>query len=220
MGLRQRIATWVLAHRRAGLVLFVAITAFFAAGLPRVDLRTVFSDLLPGDDPFVQTFLDHPNFGNPLTVTLGVANVSFVAQGVDWMPEQLYDIVRKAFHHRGFSFIRIIQRCPEWLPQAQDPWMHDPSKVQVLHHADGLQPSAGTLKLYRNQVDHDPINIDRARERAGALRDELGGLDQYAVLTLHRPANGPLHVLWKGYPNWARISARCAIENDSIAPNA
>jgi len=56
MGLRQRIATWVLAHRRAGLVLFVAITAFFAAGLPRVDLRTVFSDLLPGDDPFVQTF--------------------------------------------------------------------------------------------------------------------------------------------------------------------
>ncbi|HEY0885730.1 MAG TPA: thiamine pyrophosphate-dependent enzyme, partial [Ramlibacter sp.] len=103
---------------------------------------------------------------NPLTVTLGVQNVSFVAQAVDWAPDMLYDIVKAAYHHRGLSFVRIVQRCPEWLPQSLDPWMHDPSKVQVLHHADGLQPGAGTLKLYRNQVEHDPINIDRAREIA------------------------------------------------------
>lgn len=103
---------------------------------------------------------------NPLTVTLGVQNVSFVAQAVDWAPDMLYDIVKAAYHHRGLSFVRIVQRCPEWLPQSLDPWMHDPSKVQVLHHADGLQPSAGTSKLYRNQVEHDPINIDRAREIA------------------------------------------------------
>jgi 2-oxoglutarate ferredoxin oxidoreductase subunit beta len=103
---------------------------------------------------------------NPLTVTLGVQNVSFVAQAVDWAPDMLYDIVKAAYHHRGLSFVRIVQRCPEWLPQSLDPWMHDPSKVQVLHHADGLQPSAGTSKLYRNQIEHDPINIDRAREIA------------------------------------------------------
>ncbi len=30
---------------------------------------------------------------NPLTVTLGVQNASFVAQGVDWVPEVLYDII-------------------------------------------------------------------------------------------------------------------------------
>ncbi len=30
---------------------------------------------------------------NPLTVTLGVQNVSFVAQAVDWIPELLYDII-------------------------------------------------------------------------------------------------------------------------------
>ena len=35
---------------------------------PRVQLRTIFSDLLPRDDPFVQVFRDHPNFGSPLTV--------------------------------------------------------------------------------------------------------------------------------------------------------
>jgi 2-oxoglutarate/2-oxoacid ferredoxin oxidoreductase subunit beta len=104
---------------------------------------------------------------NPLTVTLGVQNVSFVAQAVDWAPEMLYDIVKAAYHHRGLSFVRIVQRCPEWLPQAMDPWMNDPSRVQVLHHADGLQPSASTSKLYKNQLEHDPMNIDRAREIAG-----------------------------------------------------
>ena len=54
---------------------------------------------------------------NPLTVTLGVQNVSFVAQAVDWIPEVLYDIITAAYHHKGFSFVRIIQRCPEWLPK-------------------------------------------------------------------------------------------------------
>jgi 2-oxoglutarate ferredoxin oxidoreductase subunit beta len=103
---------------------------------------------------------------NPLTVTLGVQNVSFVAQAVDWVPEMLFDIVKAAYHHRGLSFVRIIQRCPEWLPKAQDPWMNDPAKVQVLHHAKGLQPSASMAKIYKNQLEHDPLDIDRARELA------------------------------------------------------
>ena len=37
----------------------------------------------------------------PLTVTLGVQNVSFVAQAVDWIPEVLYDIILKAYRHKG-----------------------------------------------------------------------------------------------------------------------
>ncbi len=75
-------------------------------------------------------------------MTLGVQNVSFVAQAVDWIPELLYDIVSKAFHHRGFSFIRIMQRCPEFLPKMFEPWLHDPGKTLLLTHPDGLQPSA------------------------------------------------------------------------------
>ncbi len=104
---------------------------------------------------------------NPLTVTLGVQNVSFVAQAVDWVPELLFDIVKAAYHHRGLSFVRIVQRCPEWLPKAQDPWMNDPNKIQVLQHANGLHLSAGVSKTYKNQLEHDPLNIDRAREIAG-----------------------------------------------------
>ncbi|MBK5104398.1 MAG: hypothetical protein JJE42_09135 [Burkholderiales bacterium] len=103
---------------------------------------------------------------NPLTVTLGIQNVSFVAQAADWIPEVLFDIVKAAYHHRGLSFVRIIQRCPEWLPKALDPWMHDPNKVLLLNHANGLHPSAGLSRVYKNQIEHDPLNIDRAREIA------------------------------------------------------
>ena len=103
---------------------------------------------------------------NPLSVTLGVQNVSFVAQAVDWIPESLFEIVKAAYHHQGLSFVRIVQRCPEWLPAALDPWMHDPAKVQMLHHADGMQPSEGLSRIYKNQLEHDPSNINRAREIA------------------------------------------------------
>ena len=103
---------------------------------------------------------------NPLTVTLGVANVSFVAQAVDWIPETLFDIVKAAYHHKGFSFVRIVQRCPEWLPKSLDPWLQDPERVQLVHHANGLQISQGLSRVYKNQVEHDPLDIHRAREIA------------------------------------------------------
>jgi 2-oxoglutarate ferredoxin oxidoreductase subunit beta len=89
---------------------------------------------------------------NPLTVTLGVQNVSFVAQAVDWMPDVLYDIVRAAFHHKGFSFVRIIQRCPEWLPDQWEPFIKDPKRV---------------LRL--DQGGHDASNLHRAREVASQM---------------------------------------------------
>ncbi len=66
--LRLRFARWILAHRRLSLVAFALVTLFFAAALPKVQLRTIFSDLLPTDDPFVQVYKAHPNFGSPLTV--------------------------------------------------------------------------------------------------------------------------------------------------------
>ena len=105
---------------------------------------------------------------NPVAVTLGVENVSFVAQAVDWIPEVLSDIVKAAYHHKGLSFVRIVQRCPEWLPANFDPWLHDPTKVRLLHHANGLQPGASTLRTYTTHTEHDPSDINRARELAGS----------------------------------------------------
>jgi len=123
---------------------------------------------------------------NPLTVTLGVQNVSFVAQAVDWIPEVLYDIVSKAYHHKGFSFVRVIQRCPEFLPRAFDPWMNDTQKTMLLTHENGIQPSAAIGKLYRNQLQHDPSDIDRAREIAS-------GDDPIPVGILYRNPDVPCY---------------------------
>ena len=103
---------------------------------------------------------------NPLTIALGVANASFIAQAVDWIPESLFEIVKAAHHHKGFSFVRILQRCPEWLPKSLDPWLQDPDRVQLLHHANGLQISQGLSRVYKNQMEHDPLDIHRAREIA------------------------------------------------------
>jgi predicted RND superfamily exporter protein len=68
--LRHRLARFTMGHRWALLIAMGLITAFFAVGLTKVDVRTIFSDLFPKNHPFVQVYKDHPNFGNPLTVTL------------------------------------------------------------------------------------------------------------------------------------------------------
>lgn len=70
--LRFALAHWVMSHRLAVAVLFALLTAFFLVGVGRVEIRTIFSDLLPKDDPFVQVYKDHGNFGNPLTITIAV----------------------------------------------------------------------------------------------------------------------------------------------------
>ena len=47
-----------------------------------------------------------------------------------------------------------------------DPWLHDPGKTLLLSHRDGLTVSPELARTYRNQIEHDPSDIDRAREIA------------------------------------------------------
>ncbi len=103
---------------------------------------------------------------NPLSATLGVANVSFVAQAVDWIPDILHEIIRMAYHHKGFSFVRILQRCPAYLPNTFEARVKDPSSVRLLTHEDGLVPTPAIARVYGNQEEHDPLDIHRAREIA------------------------------------------------------
>jgi 2-oxoglutarate/2-oxoacid ferredoxin oxidoreductase subunit beta len=109
---------------------------------------------------------------NPLTVTLGVSNVSFVAQAVDWIPDLLYEILSKAYHHRGLSFIRILQRCPEFMDHRFDDWVRDPSRMRILTHGDGLRLKPNVSRIYKNQETHDPRNKERALAIA-ALHEEI-----------------------------------------------
>jgi 2-oxoglutarate/2-oxoacid ferredoxin oxidoreductase subunit beta len=103
---------------------------------------------------------------NPLAVTLGVANVSFVAQVADWMPDLLREVLACAFHHRGLSFVRILQRCPNYLPSLFDASMKAPDSMLLLTHPTGIPLSSSLTKTCPNHTDHDPEDMNRARTLA------------------------------------------------------
>ena len=121
---------------------------------------------------------------NPLTVTLGVTNVSFVAQVTEWMPELMYDVIKQAFHHKGFSFIRILQRCPHFTPDLFSSLLSDPGKLLLLNHENGMQLSDAMSKIYKNQENHDPSDLNRAREIADMT-------DQVPIGILYRNEDVP-----------------------------
>ncbi len=123
---------------------------------------------------------------NPLTVTLGITNVSFVANAVEWMPDVLYQIIRQGFHHKGLAFIRILQRCPTYLPHLFDPIIHDPNKLLILTHENGIQLDPELAKIYKNQMEHDPADIHKARELASSL-------DPVPIGILYRNENVPTY---------------------------
>jgi 2-oxoglutarate ferredoxin oxidoreductase subunit beta len=123
---------------------------------------------------------------NPLTVTLGVQNASFVAQAADWIPESLYQIVAAAYHHKGLSFVRILQRCPEFVGKMYEEWVHDPLRMLMLTHENGLRLSPALQSIYRNQQEHDPSDIHRAREVAS-------GHDPIPVGILYRDPQVPCY---------------------------
>ena len=102
---------------------------------------------------------------DPLQATLGVSNASFVAQTADWVPAHLYATLQAAYVHRGFSFVRILQRCPKFTPDIFEQRVKDPNTTELLVHEDGVDPP-GLEKLFKARRVHDPKNIDEARSLA------------------------------------------------------
>jgi len=103
---------------------------------------------------------------NPLTITLGVSNISFVAQVVDWNPPLLFETIKAAHEHRGTSFVRIIQRCPVFAESAREQLQKDPSQILLLTHEDGIPVDDSSKRLFKNQREHDPSNWVEAMEIA------------------------------------------------------
>lgn len=109
---------------------------------------------------------------NPIMTTLGVTNVSFVAQTVDWSPQHLYATTLAAFEHPGFSFVRIMQRCPHFSPDMFKDEAANPDMTLMLTHENGITLPDEVQKMYRNTEEHDPSNINAAREMTGRM-DEI-----------------------------------------------
>ena len=105
---------------------------------------------------------------NPLTATLGITNVSFVAQAVEWVPDLLYQVIRAAYQHKGFAFVRILQRCPHFMPTLFDSLLANPDDIMVLDSDDGVKLSEATAKVYKTREPHDTADLNLAREVAGA----------------------------------------------------
>ncbi|MCW8845994.1 MAG: thiamine pyrophosphate-dependent enzyme [Gammaproteobacteria bacterium] len=109
---------------------------------------------------------------NPLTVTLGVTNVSFVAQVVEWIPDLLYKVIEQAFNHKGFAFVRILQRCPHFMPTLWDQLLANPDNLAVLDSENGVQLSDATAKVYKTRIAHDNSDLHAARQIA-SLEDKV-----------------------------------------------
>ncbi|MCB1051535.1 MAG: 2-oxoglutarate oxidoreductase [Acidobacteria bacterium] len=106
---------------------------------------------------------------NPITVTLGVGNASFVAQTVDWSPPHLYATLKKAFHHPGLSFVRIMQRCPHFTAEVFKPFIEDPTQVLLMTHENGIQVEGAVSRVFSNQIVHDPSDLNQAHNIATNL---------------------------------------------------
>lgn len=165
---RFRLAAWIINRRRSVGIFFALVTLFFALGLPSVDIRTIFADLLPADDPFVQAYYDHPNFGDPLTVTVMVKRT-------DGQKIYNYDTLQKVWQLTrdvdlidGINHDRILSITTEKATYAEAT-------------ADGTQMQP----LMGNEVPKDPkelADLEHRVERSPTARTYLVSTDQTATL--------------------------------------
>ncbi len=100
---------------------------------------------------------------NPIAATLGVTNASFVAQTADWVPPHMFATIRAAFHHPGFAFVRVLQRCPQYTASLFSEAARNPNLTELLVHESGSAASE-IENLYKHQIRHDPNDLDRARQ--------------------------------------------------------
>jgi 2-oxoglutarate ferredoxin oxidoreductase subunit beta len=102
---------------------------------------------------------------NPLAATLGITNASFVAQTAEWIPAHLFETLKTAYHHKGFSFVRILQRCPIWTAAIFEEAVREPDVIELLIHDDGVWVE-GLDQTYEHTLYHDPRDLNTGRALA------------------------------------------------------
>jgi 2-oxoglutarate ferredoxin oxidoreductase subunit beta len=103
---------------------------------------------------------------DPISVVLGISNASFVAQTVDWNPPHLYETIKLAHEHDGTAFVRILQRCPHYTAHVFAEAQQDTSRLLYMKHPDGINVPEAVARVFKNQTEHDPLNLAEARELA------------------------------------------------------
>ena len=131
-GFRHTLAAFTMNNRTLSLAILMGVTVFFAIGLRDVELKTIFSDLFPKNHPFVETYKDHPNFGNPLTVVMMVKTKSgdiynFETLSKVWRMTREIDLTPGVDHDQILSITTEKARYAEATPFGVDlrPLMED-----------------------------------------------------------------------------------------------
>jgi 2-oxoglutarate/2-oxoacid ferredoxin oxidoreductase subunit beta len=130
---------------------------------------------------------------NPIALMLGITNASFVAQTAEWVPAHLYATLRAAYRHDGLSFVRILQRCPVFMPGLYQQAVQKPDAIEMLVHDDGVMIPE-LEKSYRNRLVHDPRDLARARQ----LADEPGRI---RLGVFHRNEQNPRYDVTRTLPS-------------------
>jgi len=147
--------------------MILAVTVFFAVGLASVQIRTIFSDLFPSNHPFVQTFKDHPNFGNPLTITLMVKRKDGDIYNLETL-EKVYRMTRDIDLAPSVDHDQVLSIATEKARYAEA----TPYGVDVKPLMDGSAPKdEAELEEFKHRVD-----------RANNVRTFLISQDESATL--------------------------------------
>ncbi|MGE0485507.1 MAG: RND family transporter [Gammaproteobacteria bacterium] len=189
--MRFVIAAWVMKHRVMVSILFLLVTIAFSLGIPKVDIRTIFNDLLPRNDPFTQVYFDHRNFGNPMMMAIMVKR----KDGDIYNPETLakvWDLTRDIDLAPHVNHDQILSISTEKLRYAEattdgidtKPLMDDhapatPEEIAEFKRRVMISPSAMTFFISRdesaaliNATFHDTIEYGESFAYAQKLVEE------------------------------------------------
>ena len=107
---------------------------------------------------------------NSIRIALGIGG-SFVASTADWMSDHIYNTIKAAYEHRGFSFIHVFQRCSYYHSHDFD---HETTKgFAFLKHKNGIQPDK-LISAKAEIIEHDPSDLQTAFQLANDEKKYLG----------------------------------------------
>ncbi len=162
--LRFRLAKWIMDHRGKVGIGFIVVTIAFMAGFPRVQIRTIFKDLLPKDDPFVQVYYDHPNFGNPLTMSIMIKRKEGDIYHAETL-QKVWDLTREmdlapyVDHDQMISIstekLRYVEATPngvDMLPLMGDHVPSSPEEVEDFRLRVQQSPNARNFYVSRDET--------------------------------------------------------------------
>lgn len=132
--------------------LFVLVTLGFMGGFGGVEVRTIFKDLLPEDDPFVEVYNDHPNFGSPLTVFLMIKRKNGDIYHADTL-QKVWDLTRDVDLTPSVDHTQVISISTEKLRYVEaTPQGLDMRPLMV----DQVPRSTEELASFRRRVEQSP----------------------------------------------------------------